>query len=202
MSNDTQKPTTNAETEIGVGGVGHPSNASASGEAPKGASAESVALAKALDTIDMLQRQLAAERAKPSQDQSAIKELTAALRSLKAESAPTGAYGKPVSEDAVRAGDVRRSQTLIDGNGLMQAQRNLMGFNNEPQVPVMVPKSIAAYCGTALAVAINGVRINVPADGKTYMLPASFATAVRERIAKLEHAQTDNLEPQISTIEA
>lgn len=199
MSNDTQKPTTNAETEIGVGGVGHPSNASASKEAPKGASAESVALTKALETINMLQRQFEAERSKPSQDQNAIKELTAALRSLKRED--VGAHGKPVSDDAVRAGDVRRSQTLIDGNGLMQAQRNLMSFSNEAQVPVAVPKSLATYCGTSLAVAINGVRISVPADGKAYMLPTSFATAVRERIAKLEHAQTDNLEPQITTIE-
>lgn len=199
MSNDTQKPTTNAETEIGVGGVGHPSNASASKEAPKGASAESVALTKALETINMLQRQLEAERSKPSQDQNAIKELAAALRSLKQEN--VGAHGKPVSDDAVRAGDVRRSQTLIDGNGLMQAQRNLMSFSSEAQVPVSVPKSLAAYCGTSLAVAINGVRISVPADGKVYMLPSSFATAVRERIAKLEHAQTDNLEPQITTIE-
>ncbi|WP_322154527.1 hypothetical protein [Paratractidigestivibacter sp.] len=199
MSNDTQKPTTNAETEIGVGGVGHPSNASASKEAPKGASAESVALTKALETINMLQKQLEAERSKPSQDQTAIKELTAALRSLRPEE--VGAHGKPVSDDAVRAGDVRRSQTLIDGNGLMQAQRNLMSFSNEAQVPVSVPKSLATYCGTSLAVAINGVRISVPADGKVYMLPSSFATAVRERIAKLEHAQTDNLEPQITTIE-
>lgn len=59
-------------------------------------------------------------------------------------------------------------------------------YKNEPKVPVRVAPSYAKYFGRVMRVAINGISIAVRCDGKSVMLPESFAAEVLRRMSEMD----------------
>lgn len=55
-------------------------------------------------------------------------------------------------------------------------------FKTQDKVPVAISPLYAPYFGRIMTVTINGCSVAVPCDGKTYMIPATFAEEVKVRI--------------------
>ena len=78
----------------------------------------------------------------------------------------------------------------------MEAQQTLQMFRNERKKPISISKTMANMVGPSLSVTVNGVRVSIPCDGKTYMINESHWEHARERLAKLDLLSADT-EPQI-----
>jgi ribosome-associated translation inhibitor RaiA len=199
MLEESQKSNSINATERRDGGTGHLLDATASKvEAGKPASTEelSVTVAALLKQNEALKAELQAARTTSSTD-AAIDKLVNGLGELlnKTNAAPQG----PTEDDNLNRSKAFSTKNQVDGQSLMDAQATLMQFRNEEKIPLSVPRTLANYVGPALAVSVNGVRVSIPADGKTYFINKSHAIAAKERIAKIERMQTDT-EPNIVEI--
>ena len=59
-------------------------------------------------------------------------------------------------------------------------------FAGEELVPFSVPKALAKFVGPNLYIAVNGVFVNVPVDGKKYDIPKTLAEHGFEYLANLK----------------
>lgn len=206
MSNDNLKPTQpNEVTETPAGGMGQPNSARSKGDSGKPASPMGSAA-----TIELLMeqnRKLLAENAalkadvqadSPKGTNSALNDLVEMLS--KAIKKPNAEPSGPAEEDAINRTSAYNTKNQIDGKSLMEAQATLLQFRDERKEPISVPKLLAAYIGPQLAVSVNGVRVSIPADGKTYYINATHALAAKERMAKINRLQAKEPE-NIVTIE-
>lgn len=57
-------------------------------------------------------------------------------------------------------------------------------FKNQDKVPIQVSPLYQPYFGKVHTVTINGVSVAIPCDGKTYMVPETFAEEMKVRIFK------------------
>ena len=57
-------------------------------------------------------------------------------------------------------------------------------FRQQDKVPIQISPLYRPYFGRVHTVTINGISVAIPCDGKTYMVPASFAEEVKVRIYK------------------
>lgn len=57
-------------------------------------------------------------------------------------------------------------------------------FRNQDKVPVQISPLYQPYFGKVHTVTINGISVAIPCDGKTYMVPKTFAEEVKIRIYK------------------
>lgn len=194
MSNEDLKPTSpNEATETPAGGMGQPIGAKSKAGAGKPASAADLSA-----TIELLLEQnkkLLADNqelkariaATPTGTEGAINNLANLLaEAIKPNAKPAG----PSEEDNVNRSSAYNTKNQIDGQSLMEAQATLMQFRDERKVPISVPKLLAAYIGPQLAVSVNGVRVSIPADGKTYYINETHALAAKERMAKVNRLQS------------
>lgn len=194
MSNENLNPTSpNEATETPAGGMGQPIGAKSKAGAGKPASAADLSA-----TIELLLEQnkkLLADNqelkariaATPAGTESAINNLANLLAEvIKPNAKPAG----PSEEDNVNRSSAYNTKNQIDGQSLMEAQATLMQFRDERKVPISVPKLLAAYIGPQLAVSVNGVRVSIPADGKTYYINETHALAAKERMAKVNRLQS------------
>lgn len=55
-------------------------------------------------------------------------------------------------------------------------------FRDQEKVPVQVSPLYMPYFGRVMTVTINGASVAIPCDGKTYMVPATFAEEVLIRL--------------------
>lgn len=188
MSNEQTTQTT-LEPETRSGGVEH-SRTQAQGRSKPASPAElALALEQSQQTIAELKRELAASKSSDGIDRLA-EVLASALK-------PTVATAGPTEVDNLnRTSDFRNSQVAVDGRSLMEAQQTLQMFRNEPKKPISVPKAMANTVGPCLSITVNGVRVSIPCDGKTYMINESHWEHARERLAKLDLLSADT-EPQI-----
>ena len=99
-------------------------------------------------------------------------------------------------ENLNRTTDFQNQKATVDGRSLMEAQQTLMEFRNEEKRPISISKTIANFVGANLVVTVNGVRVSIPCDGKTYFINKSHWEHARERLAKLDLLNS-NTEPQI-----
>ena len=69
----------------------------------------------------------------------------------------------------------------------LQSRQNvfLEKVRTEPKVPVSVAPQYAAEFSNNMRVTINGISVFVPINGKTYMLPETFAAEVQRRVYKV-----------------
>jgi len=198
MSNeDLKKTLPSGATETPAGGMGQPNGAKPEGKAgSKPASPEELSA-----TIELLMAQnkkLSAENAAfkqklasnaPASADGALDRLAALLsEALEKKSAPE--RKGPSEEDPVNRASAYNTRNQVDGQSLMDAQAALIQFREERKEPVSVPKLLAAYIGPQLVVSVNGVRVSIPADGKTYYINATHALAARERMAKINRMQS------------
>lgn len=194
MANNSQKKSVIAEPEIGGNGIGH-----SDAQVGKGGAASPAELATALEKVlarnAQLEEELAAEKAE-SKGSEGIKELAAALMQL----VPKQPAGQMQDADNInRSTDFKGTKATVDGRSLMEAQQTLQMFRNEPKHPISISKTIANSVGPNLSITVNGVRVSIPCDGKTYYINESHWEAARERLAKLDML-TANTEPQVIEI--
>ena len=192
MPTNSQKGTT--VTENSGTGVGTSINQGmASG--PKSASyAElELALLESHKINQALMSELKEIKEKSAAENSAINKLTEAITSLAKPS--VDAYG-PTESDNINRSEHFNAKATVDGRSLMEAQQTLQMFKNEEKKPISIPKTMAAKFGPSLSVTVNGVRVSIPCDGKTYFINETHWEHARERMAKvdaLDESNTQNI---------
>ena len=105
----------------------------------------------------------------------------------------------PETDNLNRTTDFRNQRATMDGQAMMESQQILAGFKNEEKLPISIPKTINQSVGSSLAITVNGVRVSIPCDGKTYYINRTHWEHARERLAKLDIQNSKN-EPQIVEI--
>ena len=187
-----------AETEIGNNDVGHSKMLGESGVDVNSLTPEELKLALVVSQNQQAQMKAELEALKKSSsDSSAIKQLAEILSSTIINK-PAG----PSEEDNInRTAEFRERAARIDGASLMEAQSTMMHYRNEAKLPVSVPKTFQSQFGQTLDITVNGVRVSIPCDGKTYFINETHAIHARERIAKVDRLLSDT-EPKITEIDA
>lgn len=190
MPTKSQKNNNIAEPEISGGGIVS-SNAENQSGGGKAASAEelSLALLESQKRIEKLEEEMSSRNSGDSSMSELIKVLTAYIPKEKPAEIPN-------TDNINRTTDFQNQRATVDGRSLMEAQQTLMEFRNEEKRPISISKATAAFVGANLVVTINGVRVSIPCDGRTYYINKSHWEHARERLAKLDLLNA-NTEPQI-----
>ena len=192
MPAKSQKNLNTTEPEIGGVGMEYSNaNVQRGGGTPASSAELALALEESQKRIAKLEREAAQRNSGDSQMGELIKALTAFL--------PKQPVENPVTvnpENINRTTDFQNQRATVDGRSLMEAQQTLMEFRSEEKRPISISKSIANFVGANLVVTINGVRVSIPCDGKTYFINKSHWEHARERLAKLDLLNS-NTEPQI-----
>lgn len=193
MPNKYQKTSTIADPDIRDSGISERSDATLEGGSRK-ASAEELAIA--LAASEARAAKLEAQLASQNSGSDAINQLAAIL--TQAVQKPT-VQAVPESDSINRTTDFKNQRATIDGQGMADAQAQMSSFKNERKKPISIPKAMANTVGPALPITVNGVRVSIPCDGKTYYINESHWEHARERLAKLDILGA-NTEPQIVEI--
>lgn len=192
---ETKKVTT--ESEIGSNGVGHSKMLGESGGAQE-ASPEELKLALAISQNQLAAAQVELEKMKAEQnnnsDNSAIKQLADLLTNA-IVTKPAG----PAETDNLNRSSDFKERTIIDGNSLMEAQATMLMYKNEPKEPISISKSFQSQFGPTLAITVNGVRVAIPVDGKTYYINKTHCLHAKERVAKVDRLLADTEDQVIET---
>lgn len=201
MSTDnSENKKVTAESEIGSNGVGHSKMLGESGAGVNDLSPDELKLALAISENQKAQMQAELDKMKASSsansDSSAIKQL-AELLSNAIINKPTG----PTEEDNINRSSGFRERAHIDGASLMEAQSTMLAYRGEEKMPVSIPKTFQSQFGQSLDITVNGVRVSIPCDGKTYFINETHAIHAKERLAKVDRLLSDT-EPKITEIEA
>jgi len=68
-----------------------------------------------------------------------------------------------------------------------QERKNLATFYlNEKKVPVTVSPFYAPYLGRVVPVLVNGIRVDIPADGRTYQINETHAGEIIAKIRRID----------------
>ena len=59
-------------------------------------------------------------------------------------------------------------------------------YINEPKIPVTISPFYAPYLGRVVAVLVNGIRVDIPADGQAYQINQTHADEVISKIKKID----------------
>lgn len=198
MSNENSEKKITAETEIGSNGVGHSKMLGESGVGTKKPTPEELQLALVMSQQQnaQLQAELAELKKGKTSDSSAIQQLAEILQNAVVNK-PVG----PSEQDNINRTAGFRERANIDGASLMEAQSTMLAYRNEPKVYVSVPKTFQSQFGHTLDVTVNGVRVSIPCDGKSYLINETHAIHARERIAKVDRLLSDT-EAKITEIDA
>lgn len=179
------------ETESGNSGVVH---SKVQGSSAATAEELSLALEMTQKTVEALLKenaQLRAEATKPQSDSDdTLVKLTKALESIVVKQS-----GPTESDNINRTTDFQNKMT-VDGRSLMEAQQTLLMFKNESKKPISIPKAFQNQFGPSLAITVNGVRVAIPVDGKTYYINETHWEHARERMAKVDR-QLSKTEPEV-----
>lgn len=197
MSNLSDKPMVTTETEIGSNGVGHSNANNKSGVAKVTPEELQLELAIARNQNEQLRAELEKAKASNNSGSDAIKELGNILK----EALAPKTVGPTEDDNINRAAQFREKATMIDGASMMEAQSTMLAFRNEEKMPISIPNSFKTILGNSLDITVNGVRVAIPCDGKTYMINKTHAMHARERIAKLDKINSDTT-PGVTEINA
>lgn len=195
MPTKSQKHLNTTEPEIGgARTVGSDANNDQSGSG-NAASAAELALALEASQKHIRELELKLERSEASQASGdSIDKLVNALATLIPKQPAEQVLANP--ENINRTTDFQNQRATVDGRSLMEAQMTLLEFRDEEKRPISIPKATAAFVGANLDVTLNGVRVSIPCDGKTYYINKSHWEHARERLAKLDLLNS-NTTPQI-----
>lgn len=126
-------------------------------------------------------------QAQSSPNDSVNKLAEALLAGLNKAQAPA----QPVNQvDVNRAADFKNTRATVDGRSLAEQQAALQMFRNEAKKPISIPKSFQNSIGPNLAITVNGIRVSIPCDGKTYFINETHWEHARERMAKVDILNT------------
>lgn len=198
-NNNSENPKVTAESEISSNGVGHSKMHGDSGVGSKGRTPEELELSLVMSETEnaQLRAELNELKKAGNSDSSAIQQL-ADLLSSAIINKPAG----PSEADNInRTAEFKEKAAHIDGASMMEAQATMMAYRHETKMPVSIPKTFQSQFGQSLDITVNGVRVSIPCDGKTYFINETHAIHARERLAKVDRLLSDN-EPKITEIEA
>ena len=82
--------------------------------------------------------------------------------------------------------DTKVEVALEHVNERAAQKRMAAKYKNEKIVEVAISPMYSAEFSKNMPVILNGVRVNVPVDGKNYKVPYSFALEIRNRIAAVD----------------
>lgn len=69
-----------------------------------------------------------------------------------------------------------------------QERKNLANFYlNESKIPVTVSPFYAPYLGKVVPVLVNGIRVDIPADGRTYQINETHAGEIIAKIRRIDN---------------
>ena len=177
------------EPENSSGGVkGH----SKIGASEQGASTSDVLISQLIEENRRLSESLA--QAAKTNSSSDINKLVEAMTSL-LESRERVDTNNPINST-----ENFNEKNNVDGRGLMAAQESLMKFRKENLRPINVPQSMKPYVGPHLTVTVNGVRIAVPCDGKTYFINEIHWEHIMERMAKINALNAKSSVPDVKNV--
>ena len=159
-------------------------NVNSKGEATASPEELALALKESQETIKLLKNELEA-----SKKDSSLDKLTNALLNL----ADNKKKEHSISEidNINRTTDFKSQRALVDGRSLIEAQQIAQEFRKEPKMPISIPRSMADYLGQVLTVTVNGARVSIPCDGKTYMINKTHWEHAKERIARVDALNMD-----------
>lgn len=70
---------------------------------------------------------------------------------------------------------------------LEQKRKSLVNiYRNERKVPVTISPFYAAYLGRVVRVSVNGIIVDIPADGQTYSINKTHADHVVAKIKRID----------------
>lgn len=73
----------------------------------------------------------------------------------------------------------------------LSKSRAFAAFSREPKVGVSVAVPYGNYCGGYVKVGVNGMTVEIPADGNEYKMPLTLANAVKQRLRNYDAMTTD-----------
>lgn len=188
-----QKNPAIADPDTRDSGVVH-SDATLKGSGRKATADE---LALALEASQRENAELRAAAAAREAQGSDLKQLADLLAGMVA---PKNTATAVPEQDAInRSTDFKNQRATVDGRSMMEAQQTLAMFRNEERMPISIPKTMSAIIGPNLDVTVNGARVSIPCDGKTWYINKTHYVHARERLAKLDILAA-NTEPQVIEI--
>jgi hypothetical protein len=191
MSNN-QKNMTIADPDTRDSGVVH-SDATLKGGSRK-ASADELALA-----LEASQREIAELKAAAAAKESKGSDLKQLAELIASMAAPKTVPAVPEQDPINRSTDFKNQRATVDGRSMLEAQQTMALFRNENKMPMSIPKTMSNIIGPNLDVTVNGVRVSIPCDGKTYYINRTHYEHARERLAKLDILASHN-EPEVVEI--
>lgn len=72
----------------------------------------------------------------------------------------------------------------------MQRRALLQHYKNEEVIPVNISPMYAKYFGKVMTVAIQGITVAIPCDGKTYKITKTHAIEALSRVRKIDASIT------------
>jgi phospholipid N-methyltransferase len=85
------------------------------------------------------------------------------------------------------AGTEESAEVLLEHVNEKAAQQRMAAkYKSEPLVEIAISPLYANEFSNNMPIVLNGVRINIPVNGKVYKIPYSFALEVRNRIAAVD----------------
>ena len=178
-----------AEPEMGNSGVEH---SRAQAVESKDSTASINKMISALEKSNTIIEQLRKENLLLKSENSSIDKFTKSIEAL----VTRNVNPQPIDPlDNINRVNNFNNKTQVDGRSLVEAQEALYKFKQEPTKPINIPKALAAEFGPYVAVTVNGVRLAVPCDGKTYFINETHYEHIKERIAKVDKIlQSDSSE--------
>ena len=126
-----------------------------------------------------------------SQSNSDTNKLVALLaEAIKSNNQPAQGQQVGPGVDINRSVDFKNTRATVDGRSLMEQQAALQNFRGEAKKPISIPKSFQASVGPNLSITVNGIRVSIPCDGKTYYINETHWEHARERMAKVDILNT------------
>lgn len=194
MPKNYQKPTTIADPDIRDSGISERSDAILEGGGRKASAEElAIALEASQKRIATLEAQLIAANSTSGAD------AITRLADIITQAVKPTVQAVPESDNINRTTDFKNQRATLDGQIMAESQQLLAGFKTEEKLPISIPKTMSNTVGSGLAITVNGVRVSIPCDGKTYYINRTHWEHARERLAKLD-ILASNTEPQIVEI--
>lgn len=83
--------------------------------------------------------------------------------------------------------DTVEAQAARKYNELEAKRKGLVNvYRNEKKVPVTLSPFYAPYLGRVVRVSVNGIVVDIPADGQTYMINKTHADHVISKIKRID----------------
>lgn len=95
---------------------------------------------------------------------------------------------KEVKKDAVQ--NVKALETKAQASIVRKEQqrKGLAAFYlSEKKIPVTISPFYAPYLGRVVPVLVNGIRVDIPADGRTYQINETHANEVIAKIRRIDN---------------